>query len=145
MGQLADSWQPLGLVLRERWLYKTSPHDWKWISDALVELPASSAAGPKPASANVDTSQRSVLLWRSTESRARSAWSTEPGVCSCFGAGLQPSRALSELSACAGSSRNGRGADMDGNYVYGNIFDVPYKMRRVSDEHWTVKGEGSEA
>ena len=40
---------------------------------------------------------------------------------------------------------NDRGADMDGNYVYGNIFDVPYKMQRVSDEHWTVKGEGSEA
>ena len=40
---------------------------------------------------------------------------------------------------------NDRGADMDGNYVYGNIFDVPYKMQRVGYEHWTVTGEGSEA
>ena len=36
---------------------------------------------------------------------------------------------------------NDRGSDAEtGEYVYGNIHDVPYKMRRVPDTHWTVTG-----
>ena len=27
----------------------------------------------------------------------------------------------------------------DGEYVYGNIHNVPYKMRRVADDHWTSR------
>jgi len=33
---------------------------------------------------------------------------------------------------------NDRGTDMDGNYLYGNVKDVPYKMVRVLDSHWTA-------
>ena len=35
---------------------------------------------------------------------------------------------------------NDRGATTDGEYVYGNIHEVPYKMSRVSAEHWTAAG-----
>ena len=35
---------------------------------------------------------------------------------------------------------NDRGTDLEGNYVYGNIHDLPYKMRRVADSHWTSSG-----
>ena len=35
---------------------------------------------------------------------------------------------------------NDRGSDMEGNYVYGNIHDIPYKMQRVDAEHWTATG-----
>ena len=36
---------------------------------------------------------------------------------------------------------NDRGATTDGEYVYGNIDEVPYKMSRVSDDHWTAVGD----
>jgi len=35
---------------------------------------------------------------------------------------------------------NDRGYDMDGNYIYGNINDVPYKLQRVPVSHWTSGG-----
>ena len=36
---------------------------------------------------------------------------------------------------------NDRGHDKEtGEYVYGNINDVPYKMQRVSEDHWTARG-----
>jgi len=36
---------------------------------------------------------------------------------------------------------NDRGTDAEtGAYVYGNIHDVPYKMQRVSEDHWTASG-----
>ena len=35
---------------------------------------------------------------------------------------------------------NDRGFDLEGNYVYGNIHEVPYKMQRVPDDHWTAIG-----
>jgi len=35
---------------------------------------------------------------------------------------------------------NDRGSDMEGNYVYGNIHDIPYKMQRVANDHWTAGG-----
>jgi hypothetical protein len=35
---------------------------------------------------------------------------------------------------------NDRGEDAEGCYVYGNIHGVPYKMARVSDDHWTSTG-----
>ena len=35
---------------------------------------------------------------------------------------------------------NDRGTDMDGNYVYGNIHDIPYQMQRVASDHWTATG-----
>ena len=39
---------------------------------------------------------------------------------------------------------NDRGSDAaTGAYVYGNIHDIPYKMARVADDHWTVRGEAS--
>ena len=35
---------------------------------------------------------------------------------------------------------NDRGHDAEtGEYVYGNIHNVPYKMRRVADDHWTSR------
>jgi len=41
---------------------------------------------------------------------------------------------------------NDRGADTEtGEHVYGNIHDVPYKMSRVDDSHWTVTGEPNPA
>jgi len=34
---------------------------------------------------------------------------------------------------------NDRGSDVEtGEYVYGNIHGVPYKMQRVPDDHWTA-------
>ena len=37
---------------------------------------------------------------------------------------------------------NDRGSDAEsGEYVYGNIHSVPYKMSRVPEEHWTSTGE----
>lgn len=39
---------------------------------------------------------------------------------------------------------NDRGADMEGNYLYGNVKGVPYKMVRVPDSHWTARGEVEE-
>ena len=34
---------------------------------------------------------------------------------------------------------NDRASDAEtGDYVYGNIHDIPYKMQRVEDAHWTV-------
>lgn len=35
---------------------------------------------------------------------------------------------------------NDRGDDIDGNYVYGHIDGVPYKMARVRSDHWTSTG-----
>ena len=36
---------------------------------------------------------------------------------------------------------NDRGTDAEtGEYVYGNIHDVPYKMQRVKVDHWTSRG-----
>ena len=36
---------------------------------------------------------------------------------------------------------NDRGHDAaTGEYVYGNIHEVPYKLARVADEHWTATG-----
>lgn len=35
---------------------------------------------------------------------------------------------------------NDRGTDIDGNYLYGNIRSIPYKMLRVPNTHWTVTG-----
>ena len=35
---------------------------------------------------------------------------------------------------------NDRGTDLEGNYIYGNIHDVRYKMHRVADSHWTARG-----
>jgi len=40
---------------------------------------------------------------------------------------------------------NDRGSDAaTGAYVYGNIRDIPYKMSRVPDDHWTVHGPSDE-
>jgi len=33
---------------------------------------------------------------------------------------------------------NDRGSDTEGNYLYGNVRDVPYKMDRVAHDHWTT-------
>lgn len=39
---------------------------------------------------------------------------------------------------------NDRGCNAEtGEYIYGNIHDIPYKMQRVSDTHWTVTGEAA--
>ena len=35
---------------------------------------------------------------------------------------------------------NDRGSTPEGEYVYGHIGDVPYKMSKVGAEHWTVTG-----
>lgn len=35
---------------------------------------------------------------------------------------------------------NDRGTDLEGNYVYGNVRNVPYKLQRVHDRHWTSTG-----
>jgi hypothetical protein len=41
---------------------------------------------------------------------------------------------------------NDRGSDAEtGAYVYGNIHDIPYKMQRVDESHWTVTGERGDA
>jgi len=40
---------------------------------------------------------------------------------------------------------NDRGCDTEtGEYVYGNIHNIPYKMARVSDMHWTATGKRAE-
>ena len=39
---------------------------------------------------------------------------------------------------------NDRGCDAEtGEYVYGNIHSIPYKMERVPDDHWTATGKAS--
>lgn len=35
---------------------------------------------------------------------------------------------------------NDRGSDTDGNHIFGNIHDIPYKMQRVAPDDWTVTG-----
>jgi len=41
---------------------------------------------------------------------------------------------------------NDRGCDAEtGAYVYGNIHDIPYKMSRVSERHWTATGQAPPA
>lgn len=37
---------------------------------------------------------------------------------------------------------NDRGSTPEGAYVYGHIGDVPYKMSRVPEDHWTATGVG---
>jgi hypothetical protein len=34
---------------------------------------------------------------------------------------------------------NDRGYDTEGNYLYGNVRNVPYQMDRVPDDHWTAR------
>lgn len=38
---------------------------------------------------------------------------------------------------------NDRGTTPDGEYVYGNVHEVPYKMDRVPADHWTATGGAS--
>lgn len=33
---------------------------------------------------------------------------------------------------------NDRGSDTNGNHIFGNMYDIPYKMQRVGPDDWTV-------